>query len=119
MTGKGPNDLVFTTPTGTPLRKSNFRQRVWLPAVARAGLDGLRVHDLRHTHVALLIDQGEQPLAIARRVGHTDVAFTLSRYGHLMKDDDEAMADRLERLAPSGPTVDRTVVPIDRSETGS
>ncbi len=38
-----------------------FRRRFWLPAVKAAGLDGLRVHDLRHTAVALLIAAGPTP----------------------------------------------------------
>jgi integrase len=41
--------LVFTSPTGTPLRHNNFRRRVWLPALAEAGLNELHFHDLRHT----------------------------------------------------------------------
>jgi integrase len=40
--------LVFTSPMGTPLRHSNFYRRVWLPAVAKAGLPGIHFHDLRH-----------------------------------------------------------------------
>jgi hypothetical protein len=37
--------LVFTGSTGAPLRRSRFRQGWWLPAVAAAGLNGLRFHD--------------------------------------------------------------------------
>ena len=48
-TGPGENDLLFTSPTGTPLRHSNFRRRVWLPALDRASLPGIHFHDLRHT----------------------------------------------------------------------
>jgi len=48
-TGPAEHDLVFTSPTGTPLRHGNFRRRVWLPALTRAKLPGIRFHDLRHT----------------------------------------------------------------------
>src|ERR1700722_5313882 len=41
--------LVFTTSTGTPLAHSNFRRRVWLPALSVVGLEGVHMHDLRHT----------------------------------------------------------------------
>lgn len=112
IAGKGPGDLVFTTAAGGPLRKANFRQRVWVPALQRAGLEGVRADDLRHTHVALLLDAGEKPLAIAKRIGHSDVAFTLSRYGHLMRDEEEALADRMEALAPVAAAAGRTVVPL-------
>jgi integrase len=47
----GPDGLVFTAPEGGPLRRSNYRHKVWLPAIACAGLDGFRFHDLRHTAV--------------------------------------------------------------------
>jgi hypothetical protein len=38
--------LVFATSTGTPLAHSNFRRRVWVPALAVAGLEGVHLHDL-------------------------------------------------------------------------
>ena len=54
--------------------------------VARAQLQRIRFHDLRHTHVAHLIEAGEQPLLIARRLGHASSPFTMDRYGHLFED---------------------------------
>jgi len=36
--GKGQNDLLFTSPTGEPVRLANWRRRVWDPAVAEVGL---------------------------------------------------------------------------------
>jgi hypothetical protein len=41
----GPGGLVFPAPEGGPLRRSNFRRRVWVPATEAVGLDGLRFHD--------------------------------------------------------------------------
>ncbi len=41
----GPDDYVFLSDEGTPLQRSNFRQRVWLPAARTTGLAGLRFHD--------------------------------------------------------------------------
>jgi integrase len=40
--------LVFTSPGGVQLRQSNFRRRVWAPALAEVGLPGVRFHDLRY-----------------------------------------------------------------------
>lgn len=45
----GPDDHVFLSEEGAPLERSNFRQRVWLPAAKATGLVGMRFHDLRHT----------------------------------------------------------------------
>jgi hypothetical protein len=56
-----PTDFVFKAPGGGTLRTSNFRQNFWRPAVVAANLDGLRIHDLRHTAVALWIAAGASP----------------------------------------------------------
>jgi hypothetical protein len=40
---------VYLSSQGTHLRRSNFNRRVWQPAIRAAGVEGLRVHDLRHT----------------------------------------------------------------------
>jgi len=51
--GPGPADLFFPGADGGVLRAGSFRSRYWTPAIRKAGLDGLRIHDLRHTAVAL------------------------------------------------------------------
>jgi integrase len=62
LAGPGdPEAFVFTAPQGGPLRLPAFRARVWRPAVIAAGLDGLRIHDLRHTAVALWIAAAPTP----------------------------------------------------------
>jgi integrase len=92
------DDLVFVGPQGGTLRLARFRHRVWRPATRAAGLDGLRIHDLRHTAVALWIAAGANPKEVAARAGHTSVSFTLDRYGHLYPDADQALRDRLDAL---------------------
>jgi integrase len=74
---------VFKAQGGGQLRISNFRRNLWRPAVADANLEGLRIHDLRHTAVALWIAAGASPKEVAARAGHTSVSFVLDRYGHL------------------------------------
>ena len=44
-----PDDLTFTSAEGMALSNTNFRRRVWLPALAAVGLEGVHIHDLRHT----------------------------------------------------------------------
>jgi integrase len=95
----GPNALVFTDPDGGPVRRSNFRHRVFLPAVRDAGLRPLRFHDLRHTAAALAIKAGAHPKAIAERLGHASITTTLNTYGHLFPALDEELAGRLDDMA--------------------
>ncbi len=97
--GEPGRELVFTGAHGAPLSRNNFRNRVWLPAVRAAALDPApRFHDLRHTHVALLIAQGMPVKAIQQRVGHASAAMTLNRYGHLLPEVDDTVRDGLDDL---------------------
>jgi integrase len=80
------------------LRVSNFRVNFWRPATVEANLAGLRIHDLRHTAVALWIAAGASPKEIAARAGHTSVSFVLDRYGHLFPEADTALRVRLDAL---------------------
>ena len=89
--------LIMTSAKGTYLRRSNFQRRVWTPAVEAADLSPLRFHDLRHSHVALLIAQGEHPKLIADRLGHASPTVTMTIYAHLFPGLDEEAAERLEK----------------------
>lgn len=60
-----------------------------------AGVKRIRVHDLRHSHVSLLIEMGFNVLAIADRMGHESVDITF-RYAHLFPNKQEEMADGLD-----------------------
>lgn len=60
-----------------------------------AGVKRIRIHDLRHSHVSLLIEMGFSAVAIAERVGHESIDITY-RYAHLFPDKQTEMADRLE-----------------------
>src|SRR6266545_4525014 len=93
---------VFTAEKGGVLRTSNFRVKVWLPAVRAAGLTPLRPHDLRHTAVALWIAAGANPKEVSVRAGHTSVSFTMDRYGHLFPGQDAELRDRLDAMHAAG-----------------
>lgn len=61
-----------------------------------ADVKKIRVHDLRHSHISMLIEKGVAPLAIAERVGH-DVKITLSVYAHLYPNKQQEIANMLEK----------------------
>lgn len=108
----GPDGLVFANQLGNPLNGPSFRSNVFMPACAKAGLGTIvkkkgqrtryvtdvRIHDLRHTAVALAIAVGAHPKAIQARMGHASITMTLDRYGHLFPEMDETIADRLQDL---------------------
>jgi len=97
-TGVDKDALVFTGPKGAPLRRAGFRRCWWLPATDAARLQGSRFHDLRHSFVSIWRDAGADILDISRRAGHSSVAFTLDRYGHLYQDRSDGLAERLDEL---------------------
>ncbi len=62
-----------------------------------AGVKRIRIHDLRHSHISLLIDMGFSAVAIADRVGHESIDITY-QYAHLFPSKQTEMADRLDDL---------------------
>lgn len=92
------SDYVFTAPEGGPLRKSLFRSRFWLPAIRAAGVEPLRVHDLRHTAVSVWISARANIKVIQRRAGHTSAAVVLDRYGHMFPEEDERLTQELDNM---------------------
>ena len=63
----------------------------------QTGVKRIRIHDLRHSHISLLIDMGFTALAIAERVGHESIDITY-RYAHLFPTRQVEMADKLDSL---------------------
>jgi site-specific recombinase XerC len=90
VTGKAPDDVVFTAPQGGMVRTRNFR-RGWVKWTKAAGLEGLRIHDLRHTQVAILIAANRPLSAVSRRLGHASIAVTDTLYGHLREEVDDGI----------------------------
>ncbi|MCI1982574.1 MAG: site-specific integrase [Oscillospiraceae bacterium] len=63
-----------------------------------SGVKKIRLHDLRHSHASLLIEEGFSPLLIAERLGHENVETTLNTYSHLWPHKQEQVAGRLQLL---------------------
>ncbi len=61
----------------------------------------IRIHDLRHSHVSLLIEMGFSALAIADRVGHESVDITY-KYAHLFPSKQQEMAQKLDMERKEG-----------------
>jgi integrase len=89
--------ILFAGPVGGMLRPNNFRKRIFYRATKEAGLEGLRVHDLRHTCAALLFAQGAPIKAVAERLGHSRPTVTLNTYAHVIPGLDDQLVDALEQ----------------------
>jgi len=89
------HDLVFPNEDGGPMSAINMYNRKFLPALKKAEISHFRFHDLRHTWISLLIDQGENIKYIQVQAGHSSVKTTLDTYGHLIKDVNKEAANRL------------------------
>jgi integrase len=87
LTGLHRDELVFRSRTGQRVWQSNFYD-AWRTAAKRSGIEPPlpRVHDLRHSHVALLIRQGVGLAVIQDRLGHESIQTTVNTYGHLESD---------------------------------
>ena len=65
----------------------------------RAGIKGVQpLHVFRHTHASWLMAAATNPKAVSKRLGHSNVAFTLAVYTHPEKEEDRAAADTMETL---------------------
>lgn len=90
-------NLVFATPTGNCVARQNI-QASFRMYVKRSGLPKIRFHDLRHTHATLLLRQGVNPKIVSERLGHTQVAFTLQVYSHVLPDTQQEAVKALMRV---------------------
>jgi integrase len=98
LSGADPDDLVFSSSSGAPLERSNFRYRIWVPATEAVGLAGLRFHDLRHTAGTLTARTGATTKEIMARLGHASPRAAMV-YQHATEDRDRLIAERLAAMA--------------------
>lgn len=67
-----------------------------------AGLEPIRVHDLRHSHASLLIEMGFNILMVSQRLGHEKVETTWRTYAHLYPDKEKMLAAQLDTVKIHG-----------------
>jgi integrase len=90
-----PNGYVFGTATGTPLDPRNLT-RMFGELCRTLGLRTVRLHDLRHTCVSLLLAQGVHPRVVMEIVGHSAIEMTMNVYGHVNLDTQRRALDDLD-----------------------
>ncbi len=86
----------FYDPTGKLLGKRNI-ERAFKQALARAALpDAIRIHDLRHGSATQWLSAGINPKLVSERLGHSNVAFTLQVYGHVLPHEESRLVGPME-----------------------
>lgn len=96
-------DEILSLPDGKfifggekPVTEATIRRRLSNYA-KRAGLNEIRLHDLRHSHASLLISKGVSIVAVSKRLGHATTEQTLNTYAHMMPSD----VDRIDQAISS------------------
>jgi integrase len=85
------NDLVFSHYDGSPLLPDSITH-AWIKLVRKCGLNGIRLHDARHTHATIMLKQGVHPKVVQERLGHSSIALTMDTYSHVAPGLQQAAA---------------------------
>ena len=90
---RGESPFVFPSPRD-PARPRNSDLGLWYRIRREAGIEDVRIHDLRHTMASHAVMNGVPVPVVSRMLGHANVQMTL-RYAHLADRDIEAAAERV------------------------
>jgi integrase len=89
------HDLVFPSVIGTPQTRGTLTAE-FKETLKRAGLQTMRLYDLRHSFVTIGLAAGVDPKTVSEEAGHATVAFTLDHYGHVLQSMREGAVDKRE-----------------------
>jgi integrase len=73
-----------------PIEPGAFYRNVFRPAARAAGLRNVRLHDLRHSFAAIMLDKGANIYEVSEQMGHAGYRITLDVYAHLIPREDES-----------------------------
>ena len=89
----GGAKFVFVGREDGPVDPDNWTKR-FSRLSKRAGLEGLRFHDLRHTHASLMLADGVHLKVVSERLGHSSIAITADLYSHVAPTVQREAAER-------------------------
>jgi integrase len=97
LSARDPDRYLFVAPDGQELHYSNWRQRVWVPALKSAGLEGLTFHALRHANATAMVALSVDIKTAQVRVGHKRASTLLDIYAQATTAGDRRAAEELGR----------------------
>ncbi|MEG0564364.1 site-specific integrase, partial [Anaerorhabdus sp.] len=87
-------------------------QRAFTDAIKTSKVKKIRIHDLRHSHATILINNGVNIVAVSKRLGHSDINMTLKVYTHLLEKTEDNLMEVIESLRNGA-----NLVPNDKENT--
>ena len=111
-------ELVFPASDGAPLDYFNWRNRVWLPLLKAAGVEGT-FQMLRHSYATALIQAGESAKTVQTLVGHHSASFTMDQYADAWPEQLERAGDTAARVlfAASGSKTVATAEALQKNQS--
>ncbi|MCP4961772.1 MAG: tyrosine-type recombinase/integrase, partial [Actinomycetia bacterium] len=88
-----PGRLLFVDSAGGPIRRSNFRKRVLVPALEATGIEGFTFHGLRHSAATQWVAAGIDLRTVQYWLGHTNPRLVLELYAHAVHDEMRVAAE--------------------------
>lgn len=92
--------LVFADPLGDPINPMKLT-RAFQSLAKRTGVDHVTIHQLRHFHASVLLQQKQSLFSVSRRLGHASISTTADLYGHMLpgagKEQADAFANAMKR----------------------
>jgi integrase len=107
------NDLIFSHWDGSPLLPDGITH-AWVKLIRKCGLNGIRLHDARHTHATIMLKQGVQPKVVQERLGHATISTTLDTYSHVAPGLQEAAARGFDEILRNESSLDKELAEIIR-----
>ena len=92
------NVRIFELEPGNILNSNSIRKKFDNLLKRNSNLPKIRIHNFRHSHVALLIEMVVDPYLIKERLGHASIKTTYDVYGHLYPNRHKVLADRMDSL---------------------
>lgn len=100
---------MFSHPDGRPIRPDSVT-RAFQVIAQSLGLKGARLHDLRHAHATILLEQGVHPKIVQERLGYSSIATILDIYSHVVPSLQQAAARKIDEGLEGAPTEEPTEV---------